>query len=477
MSAQETDNEAGTLAIRWQRFRSLNDTGWLPLRPITILLGANNAGKTSILAPLLLLKQSLDSETGESGLLTTGPLADLGTFSDIVLGHDPSGSFELSIRWHDHGKPPSDAASPPAHSPGSLDLTFIKGSRPHQIDLARYVVRDYFRRRLLLRSRRTDGSYTLSMAHPRPREQSRTPDIAERRSIRAMRKAMKSDIPMDFLFKGRNLLRAGLQAPRPAKHEALAFFMDSQLELYSSIVNFVDLSITDIFGSLYYVGPLRESPRRIYDVSGETPREVGRRGEFTPEILFRWRNDKDKIDAVHRWLSVFGFNESLTWKEYGETAFGMYIQKKQDDTPTSFLDVGFGMSQVLPLIVQGLDADAGDRIVIEQPEIHLNPNLQAKIADLLVHFASNEVGVIVETHSEHLLLRLRRLIAEGEVDSQDVALYFVEREGEVSSVRPIDLTPNGHIAPKDWPKGFFDDALRESLGLASAQASQKRNVD
>jgi predicted ATPase len=112
--------------------------------------------------------------------------------------------------------------------------------------------------------------------------------------------------------------------------------------------------------------------------------------------------------------------------------------------------------------------------IAEQPEIHLNPRLQYLLADLLVEMANSDHRVIVETHSEHLLLRLRRLVADGKIKHDKVAIYFVEKMDGVSRVRPIDLKGNGHIPPETWPKGFFEESLGESLALAASQSRKLR---
>jgi predicted ATPase len=137
--------------------------------------------------------------------------------------------------------------------------------------------------------------------------------------------------------------------------------------------------------------------------------------------------------------------------------------------------MGFGLSQVLPLIVQGLYAAPGSWLVVEQPEIHLNPRLQARLGDLVVALNERSVGVILETHSDHLLLRLRRLLAQDEIEDDDFGLYFVDRDGNKSRVREVSVDQTGYIDPERWPVDFFDDSLRESLALALAQAGRRRH--
>ena len=142
-------------------------------------------------------------------------------------------------------------------------------------------------------------------------------------------------------------------------------------------------------------------------------------------------------------------------------------------------DSGFGYSQLLPIIIQGLYTPPKDMIIYEQPEIHLNPSYQSKLGDFFVHLANNEKKfILLETHSEHILLRIRTLIAENKINNLDVALYFIERKDESSIVTPIPIHKNGFIADEDWPEGFFDDTITESFRLTSAQREwNKKNVN
>ncbi|MBW8723232.1 MAG: DUF3696 domain-containing protein, partial [Polaromonas sp.] len=113
--------------------------------------------------------------------------------------------------------------------------------------------------------------------------------------------------------------------------------------------------------------------------------------------------------------------------------------------------------------------------IAEQPEIHLNPRLQCILADLFVQMATSGHRIVVETHSEHLIVSLRKLIAEQKISPDQVGLYFVERTATASTIREIPISKNGNIEREAWPKGFFDEALREALALATAQAKQNKD--
>jgi predicted ATPase len=176
----------------------------------------------------------------------------------------------------------------------------------------------------------------------------------------------------------------------------------------------------------------------------------------------------NKPKELNKWIKRFEFGEKLRIDKLSDGLFSLSFVGGKRSFDTNIAEAGFGASQVLPLIVQALTGVEEGLTIAEQPEIHLNPRLQSVLADLFVEMVHKDQRVIVETHSEHLLLRLRRLVADGTIDSEMVAIYFVEREGDVSSVKPIEIQKNGHI--DQWPKGFFEDSLRETLALASAQS-------
>jgi predicted ATPase len=207
------------------------------------------------------------------------------------------------------------------------------------------------------------------------------------------------------------------------------------------------------------------------------PDEVGTRGEFAPEIVYRWRKNRKRIREVQRWLRHFGFTEELDFKTVGSGGFSLTLIREGTPVASTFVDTGFGMSQVLPLVVQGLVADQGEWLIIEQPEVHLNPRLQAALADLFANVVGRGVNLVIESHSEHLLLRLRRLVAEQKIDEDRVGLYFVEQDSGVSSIREVPLRNGGFIDPTKWPRGFFEDSLHESMALAQAQANSRKRLE
>jgi predicted ATPase len=222
---------------------------------------------------------------------------------------------------------------------------------------------------------------------------------------------------------------------------------------------------------------LREAPRRFYELSGDVPLQVGVKGELAPELLMR---DGNLLEEVNKWMARLGFGGWLECHglDPSHDVFQLTYRWDGASPETNFADTGFGISQLLPLITQ-LVALRRNRILIsEQPEIHLNPAAQAVVADLLTEVVRRRARVIVETHSEHLLLRLRYLVAENKLDATDFAIYYVERSpgSSVSHIRRVEIQENGHIEPKNWPKGFFAESFRESMALASSQARRAHDA-
>ena len=461
--------------VRWSNFRGFADTGWLSIKPVTVLIGSNNTGKTSVIAPLLLLKQTLESDDLALPLITRGALFNAGRYADLVHTHDPKRQVKLAVGFHTHGQPKRKPKAVGDYPPGVLELALAAGDDPEAVLLASYRVLDVYKRQMVVRARRPNGKYSLRGMSKMLNRETKSPGsrTSQAGSVdRRIRRAIRESRPRNFLFRTTSLLRAALPKPSAARDSEIEF--SAFTSLYLSIIETVNSQIAGTLDGLSYVGPLRHRPQRFYEVSGEPPSNVGVQGQFAPELLYR-NQRKELFEKVNKWISAFDGGTSLACASVGEAigAFSLML-KRPDRAEINLADAGFGISQVLPLIVQGQLGDPRGVLISEQPEIHLNPRLQALLADLFVDIAAAGKGVVVETHSEHLLLRLRRLVADGSIPAEDVAIYYVERGELGSAVRPIPLLQNGHIPAEHWPRGFFEDSLRESLGLATAQQKRLR---
>ena len=129
--------------------------------------------------------------------------------------------------------------------------------------------------------------------------------------------------------------------------------------------------------------------------------------------------------------------------------------------------MGFGVSQILPVLVLLAHVDEGSTVLLEQPEIHLHPAVQAGLADIIVEAATvRGVQVIVESHSEHLLKRLQRRVSEQKLSPEDVSLYFCQNDGGGSEITPLELNMFGEIA--NWPAEFFGNPFGETAAIVEA---------
>jgi hypothetical protein len=453
------------------------------------------------------MQQTVRSGRARSPLILRGDLINAGSFSDIVHDHAAEVAVTLGFRLHTWGSKTAKrqlGGNPPA----ACEVSFETGTSPGIINLRQYAVNDSFDRSLLIRTRRSNRYSLEKIRAWAPGDDDEKAESAKSVTDKAARKAINASYPNHFLFSADRITSAAIEAAtrrvrkrssgdtrdsekaadeeesiRDTKEVFLSRFSAS----YCSVVAFVEEHIEVFLRNVIYLGPIREKPKRLYEVSGDAPRDVGVRGQFTPEVLLR-ASKGELFEQVNAWLKRFGLPGRLYCNRLTETAFSLEFMADsgslepesvdETDNPaavrTNFADVGFGYSQILPLIVQGLvsaSSSGEDRLLIaEQPEIHLNPKMQSGLADFFAEITGQGVTVLTETHSEHLLLGVRRLIAEGKIQADDVAIYYVEAGSEGSVLREVPVQSNGHIEAEDWPKGFFEDALRESFALAMAQA-------
>lgn len=227
--------------------------------------------------------------------------------------------------------------------------------------------------------------------------------------------------------------------------------------------------------NVIYLGPLRSYPERYYTASGNLSEQVGQRGEQLPELLYR--NREELLPLLNAELQRFGLGYKLKISvlkdedSNSSNVFALRIVDKKTEVSASIRDVGFGVSQVLPIIAQSLRSK-NKMLLIEQPEIHLHPALQAELGDLFIKSALGEQKntFILETHSEHLLLRIMRRMrdtANGTLPAglppvrpEDVSVLYVQRKDDTPVVRVLELDQEGQLLDP-WPGGFFEEGFRE----------------
>lgn len=213
---------------------------------------------------------------------------------------------------------------------------------------------------------------------------------------------------------------------------------------------------------LVYLGPLRESPERHYVFSGNVTGQVGKTGRLVPDVLFKNRRLLDKVNEQIMAFGI-GYNLIIAGSSTGELndVFSLRLVDRKTNVNASILDVGFGISQVLPIIVQSM-LSSGKTLCIEQPEIHLHPRLQAEIGSLLVACTKEPYNnrFVIETHSQHLMLRIQRLIREKHIKHTDVSVLYVDKDVTGSQCLELRLDKDGDFID-EWPDGFFEEGYRE----------------
>lgn len=162
------------------------------------------------------------------------------------------------------------------------------------------------------------------------------------------------------------------------------------------------------------------------------------------------------------WLREMGLIHSFSVVEIapGSNRWQAKIRTRPGASEVLLTDVGFGVSQVLPVITLLQYVPEGSTVILEQPEIHLHPLAQAALADVIIQAAVHrKVQIVLESHSEHLLLRLQRRIAEEVLRHDEVKLYFCDAPNGTSTLTPLDVDLYGNI--KNWPDRFMGDAFNE----------------
>lgn len=435
------------------------------LAPITGLFGTNSSGKTSVSQLLLMMKQTVES-SDRSQVLKLGDeksRVDLGTFQDVIYGHDKTRKLKFDFKWN----PKNELTiKDPEHKGKNLFAD-------KEIEFDCSITQDESRRIRV-------SEFAYSLAHQRfALKQQSNPS---RYSLSATQKTGGRK------FKFVRAPGRPWELPQPIK----CYGFPDQMKAYYKNAGFladIVLEFEKLFAGLYYLGPLREHPKRQYTWDGAQPGDMGERGEKVVDAILASRESGTKISRgkgiksftveqyAAYWLKELGLIHKFAVRPIteGSKHFEVWVQKTPASTEVLITDVGFGVSQILPVLVLCYYVPEGSTIILEQPEIHLHPSVQAGLADVFIDAIKNKkIQIIVESHSEHLLKRLQRRIAEERLLPNDAALYFCDMNDGSSRMTTLELDLFGQIA--NWPKDFFGDQFGEMAATTRAIAERRLAV-
>lgn len=408
--------------LQLRNFKAWQDTGEIFLKPVTMLLGTNSSGKSSLIQSLLLLKQTVQSPDRSIHLNLGGDeindLFSFGSFDNVLSQSAKDGRhFSISFSFQDGGYSRITNG----------DFLCVYGQNTQRgvvIQEWRLATGEYQFRSV----RREKGSYSVFVNNEaQPRGKGRP--FAPERSI-------------------------GLSA------ESISILgTDGQL------LEDLSLAARRELENIIYLGPLRRKPERDYVWNKSKPGEVGTDGHRAIDVLLAsalMKGDEQNriIDGVSLWLAKMKVADKLEVKQLGRsTRYELVVHR--DGIEANLRDVGIGISQVLPVLTIAYFASEGSTVLLEEPEIHLHPLAQSVLAELFVTVSrERNLQIIVETHSEHLFRRMQTLIARQDVKKTDASMYFVEQEGKTARLRTLELDEYGRV--QNWPEGFFGDALGET---------------
>lgn len=492
-----------------ENFKCFGDRQVAPLGPITLLYGPNSGGKSSLIKALLLLKQTFEGYvSGSPCLVPRGRLVDLGSFKSMLHRHDVEKELTISVKYD-----PTDLRGGPRcllpRSPQTkaIDISYranasSTGDKHEVAELSRvlYELNEPQSLRLQMKNAGKGPEEEDKFEFDSPwfsEKNDRQTDTEVGLLQRLLDSwptsefspffegASDSSWPSDWRVSGELLQKLYAMptdwSPLPVQ---FAHFQDKSegsregATLANGLTNFlmrIAREFRTVLQSISYLGPLRSRLERYYQQSGVVKNSVGNNGEDLASVAYA--NRKGLIKKVNHWFERFDIPYLFEVRAAGNDITGQLISLALIDLASGLrintADVGFGIGQLLPIIVEGV-LTQNNTIVVEQPEIHLHPRLQAHVADLIIQtaalsspkFKSDRNTTpgkqwIVETHSETLILRVQRRIREGLVRPDDVSVLYLQPDGEGGTeIFHLEMDRDGEFID-EWPGGFFEESYDE----------------
>jgi predicted ATPase len=424
----------GITRLTVRGFKSIHQEQSIEIRPLTILAGANSSGKSSIMQPLLLLKQTLEATYDPGALLLNGPNVRF-TLVDQLLSRLSGGksvdSFSVGVEVRDQT---------------SVASTFKK-SEKKGFDVSETIYQS------------DEGRYRLYEGMPHNEMQGILLAMLGFGHNRGL-------IPNITFMRNRFFLNLSVSSVP---------FNESSTAITVNIPIFGESIVSNYVRQMIHLPGLRGNPQRTYPITAVSSEFPGTFENYVASVVGQWQseNKQEKLEKVNRDLIRLGLAGKVVARAIDDTQVELQVNRlprSGNEDMVSIADVGLGVSQTLPVVVALHAAGDGQLVYLEQPEIHLHPRAQVAMAEVLADAAVQGKRLVVETHSSLLLRGVQTLVAEGKLAPELVKLHwFTLREDGSTEIASADLDETGAFG--EWPEDFDTVTLdAESRYLDAAEA-------
>lgn len=439
-----------------QNFRAFEEMD-IELSKINLFFGPNNSGKSSILSLLNVLSQTLMSSDHTVPLLLNGVKEDLGTYRDVIHNNDTDNNLTIGIQ----SKPfLRRRALPP----------FERKERDKIYQTSGYIELEYeykpLRHEIILSSIRTDfPEINFNMRIEKPK----TGIYYYLKYIKYKDEVLHPDKRMSII-----------EHFLPAYWRIFYEYYEMDKYMRYLVRNFYSNFVSEM-KRIEFIGPFRNPPSRTYLISGESPDSVGAQGKRAIDIMVmdylrrRGKLKKNIVENVSEWFKSCEISEALDIRKLTDRHFEVVLSHYKDQPRQNLADVGYGCSQVLPILVAGYNLDNGGILMVQEPEIHLHPKAQAELGTFFYELSKRGIQTLIETHSEHLMLRLQAYVADKntELNPEDIRVYYVHIDNKGKrNIKNIKLKEDGFFE-EDWPQGFFPETYEEAKKIAKGSLNQR----
>ncbi len=485
-------------SIRLKNYKCFEDTGAIPIKPLTFLVGSNSSGKSSFLEFFALLQQSMFTNR-EGAFLWVGNNVDLNDFNTVIRKGMKSITIEMVI---DNIPVDSGPLSQTAKSLNNVKIEFEISNISYgdSITWVRIAFNDQIVE-INLNEKETDqirvngegmGFQDEQIVHSGTN--SLFPqlffgmDVYESESPKGrkelytwIRNTLKdSEVPLPLIFRLRQILDKKTFVDRLMKFKKQDIVLDNIDHIYNlalfvninSILNHINYYMLDFARRIDFIQPLRAHAERYYRSRNVSDNKLSPGGDNLAMFLLRLKREK-RLEKFNDWLHDNGMQFGVNLKDSG--GFVEIIIEEDGRKGINMIDVGFGYSQILPILVTiwkelNVESSSGNRVsycntsyvLIEQPELHLHPRFQRSFADMLTKCISQivnsnlDIRFLIETHSQDILNSVGLSVANGQFDSSlvDIYLFNAQRENMNNYIEKATFTKDGFL--DNWPIGFFD---------------------